>query len=281
MADYAHPFTFGSVCRVIGVPEEDITTVSDIVGKLGSPYLACIGTDHKGRYAAFTGYLYDLIADRRGRAGDDLISCLTAIANRGHHYELGGKCHFDTAELVNLIVLLLYAGHVNMMNFIGNAIRVLGQRPEVCAALRRAPEKMGDAFLELLRFDSPVQFILLVARETFALHDQTINSGDRIRACVGSANRDPVVHVNPDLLDLTRRPRQQVAFGAGPLRCIGARLAQLEGTTALASFLHHVAEFTLPQEPLRWRTGTGAQRGLYALPVEQVTYAAIETSKPF
>lgn len=266
VADYAHPFTFATICQIMGLPDEDVPALSETVGRLDGNYLRFVVTgptepeDRDG--AAFVGYLRRLLAARRKRPGPDLVSRLLD-ADR----QAGGEPRSDDL-FVNLLLLLFFAGHQNMMNFISLALLTLYRHPDSCEALRRAPESMPDAVEELMRYDSPVQYIPLFALEDVPLHGRVISPGEEVWICVGAANRDPTAFADPESLDLDRRPKKQLSFGWGPYRCIGAQLAGLQGATALTHLLARIADFRVADEPLRWRTEPMVLRGLHALPLQ-------------
>ena len=265
MADYAHPLTFTMTCDLLGVPDADVAALAEMLAALAGNSLACLAPDRldeqEGPPArAFQGYFRDLIERKRRTPGPDLASRLIDALS-------GAEDALD-AHLLNLLVLLFHASHHNMMNFIGNAVLALAARPECLELARASPRLLRQAVPELLRFDSPVQYISLVARESIALRGEGIAPGEAIVLGVGAANRDPEVFAEPDRLDLSRRPKGQLAFGLGAYRCIGATLAELEGAAALSRLLHHFVEFRAANEPIGWRTSPFVQRGPVALPIE-------------
>jgi cytochrome P450 family 142 subfamily A polypeptide 1 len=60
-----------------------------------------------------------------------------------------------------------------------------------------------------------------------------------------SANRDPAHFVEPERLDLTRRPNHHLAFGFGTHFCLGAALARLEIRVFLEELVRRVREVRL------------------------------------
>ena len=207
-----------------------------------------------------------MASERCSTREDDLISKLVE-ADDASGSEVGDR------RLVNLLIVLLHAGHQNMMNFIGNSVLALARDPDCLALIRREPARIAGAVDELMRFDSPVQFIPLISRDTITLYDQVIQPGEGVWVCVGAANRDPEAFSSPDRLDLSRNAQRQLSFGLGAWRCVGARLAQVSGAVALERFFAHVAEFRVVDEALRWRGHPIVQRGLEAFPIERVRYA--------
>lgn len=69
----------------------------------------------------------------------------------------------------------------------------------------------------------------------------TIRPGDLVTVSLAGANRDPVSFAEPDRFDVHRaNARQHLAFAVGPHFCVGAQLARLEATAAIATLLHQL-----------------------------------------
>ena len=81
--------------------------------------------------------------------------------------------------------------------------------------------------------DSPVQATQRVALEPMEVGGLSIPMGRQMTVLLGAANRDPRVHPDPDVLDLTRSPCRPLSFGFGIHHCIGATLAHVETEIAL------------------------------------------------
>ncbi len=70
---------------------------------------------------------------------------------------------------------------------------------------------------------------------------QPIAAGDRVVLVYPSANRDERAFADPDRLDITRKPNDHVAFGAGgPHFCLGANLARFEARDHVRGAAHPV-----------------------------------------
>ena len=168
-----------------------------------------------------------------------------------------------------MVFLLLVAGHETTVNLIGSGTLALLEHPGQMDRLRREPTLIRSAVEELLRYTSPIEIATeRFAREDLEIDDVTIPRGDQVLAVIGSANRDERKFANADILDITRRPNEHLAFGQGRHYCLGAPLARLEGAIALDSLLRRMPELRLarPSEPLRWRRGMFI-RGLRELPL--------------
>jgi cytochrome P450 len=267
MRNYAGPFTFSAIARIIGVPPSDMEMLSNLAASLDGQFLSCLNPeelapDLRAVASEFLLYLKDLIARKRRTRADDLLQRLISDA-----------AGISDEEMIPLLVLLFYAGHQNMMNFIGNALVALSRWPDCLAAARKSPELLTRGVSELLRYESPVLYISLVARETILLRGCTIEPGAVIFAGVAAANRDPLAFPDPDRLDLSRNAGAHLGFGHGAFRCIGARLAELEAAVGLSRFLAHVSDFRIAEDAIEWRSNPVVQRGPVAVPVEVRSYA--------
>ena len=96
----------------------------------------------------------------------------------------------------------------------------------------------------------------------------TIRAGDGVIVATDLANRDPDVYPDPDRLDLTRNPRNHVAFGFGVHQCLGQPLARVELQVVYPTLFRRIPTLAravpLDEVPLKH---DGAVYGVYELPV--------------
>jgi len=166
------------------------------------------------------------------------------------------------------LILLLLAGNETTTNLIGNGLLALVRHPGQLARLRRDPGLMASAIEEMLRFDSPIQGAIRLARQPGSLDGVEFEPGTLMVVMLAAANRDPSMFDRPDVFDITRDPNEHLAFGRGIHFCLGAQLARLEGSIALESVLERFRRLALvdPQSPLSYK-GSLFLRGLAALPL--------------
>jgi cytochrome P450 len=171
----------------------------------------------------------ELLPRRRREPGDDLVSLLLAEQASGQVA--------DGAELLAQCVMLLFAGYETTRHLLGNAVHALLTHRDQWELLQERPELLPNAARELLRHDTPVQWSGRRVMEGFKLHGQHLRRGDLVIALIGSANRDPQRHEEPDRLDMARTNPGALSFGTGPHVCLGASLTQLETKTVLETLL--------------------------------------------
>ena len=192
-------------------------------------------------------YLAGLIEERRARPKDDLLTRLVQA-------EVDGE-RLSQQDIVGFFQLLILAGSETTTNLINNAILCFIEKPDELARLRARPELLPSAIEEVLRYRSPLQWMLRVARQDIELHGQAITAGGVILPMIGSANHDPRIFRDPNRFDITRDPNPHIAFGHGIHFCLGAPLARVEGRIALSDLLSRVDDIQLarsePWEPRR------------------------------
>jgi cytochrome P450 len=121
------------------------------------------------------------------------------------------------------------------------------------------------AIEELLRYDSPVQFIARIPMEDIEIGDKKVQKGRELIGVIAAANRDPEQFADPEKLDVTRPDNRHLAFSGGAHFCLGASLARLEGQIAITSLLREFPEIKLAGDPVPRATLT--LKGLSSLPV--------------
>ena len=265
MNDFAGPLPVIVIAEMLGVPTEDhakfkIWSNQIIEGGRGTLRGNAPGAEVKASAQELRAFLADQIERRRRDPGEDLITALVQA-----HDEDGALA---ADELLAFVVLLLLAGNETTTNLIGNGMLALGKNPEQLELLRRSPELMPRAIEEMLRYDGPVQATARVATENFNLGGSDLTPGTVCFVILAAANRDPAQFENPDKFDVTREPKDHVAFGEGIHFCIGAPLARLEGAIAIGELLRRFPKARLT-DPDAKRTYKGSffLRGLTSLPM--------------
>lgn len=209
---------------------------------------------------AFSRALDEVIAERRSRRGDDLISRLLAA-------ETGGGDRLSDEELVFVCIMCFVAGNETTKALIGNGLLALLQHPSQSAHLHRRPELLKSTVDEALRYDSPLQLTKRLATCDVEVGGERLREGDQILLCLGAANRDPAVFRRPDAFDIARSSRRHLAFGHGMHGCLGGLLAHLQAEVAFECLYRRAERLELLAEPLEWQDHSFIVRGLKRLPV--------------
>src|SRR5262249_55872771 len=103
-------------------------------------------------------------------------------------------------------------------------------RADVWRVCRAQPDALAAALEEWLRYDPPLRFVHLIAGEACA--ESGVAPGDSVLVALDAANRDPVAFDAPDNF-LPDRRAQHLAFGSGPLTCIGSAFARMLARAAI------------------------------------------------
>ena len=180
--------------------------------------------------------------------------------------EIEGARLTEEEIIANLIVTMV-GGLETTTNLIGNGVLTLLRHPAALDRLRGDFSLIPSAVEELLRYESPSQHTARLAPADAELGGKFIRKRQAVIAVMGAGNRDPERFPEPDVLDLSRKNNQHLAFGWAAHFCFGAALARLEGQIAFDTILRRLPHLKLNlQGPLVWRHNLGL-RGLTSLPV--------------
>jgi cytochrome P450 len=253
------------IADVLSVPQADrqqIRDWSDTISKnRGGVDLEALRAGHAA-IGAFREYVADLVIEKRKHGdGSELVLALLEAADDGEH--------LSEEELVAMFVVLLFAGNETTTNLIGNGTRQLLLHRDQWQRLVDDPELIGTGVEELLRYDSPVQFLLKVAAEHLEIAGRPVGEGETVILSLGGANRDAEQFPDPHRLDVGRKPNRHVALGFGTHFCLGASLARMEGRVAFQTLTQRFPDLDFAAEPdqLVWG-GNAMLRGLTELRVD-------------
>ena len=251
MAELAYPLPARIICELLGVPAADQHVIVDAAPALATgldpkPMRTPAVVDAANRaIEGLTAYLDSLIAKRRRRPGDDLLSRLVEAEDDGDR--LGHD------ELVAMVVLLLIAGHETTANLLGNGLLALLRDQHALERLRREPAMDRPAVEELLRREGPIQMSQRITLGDVVIGGRVIPKGRLVVLCLAAANRDPAVFEDPEALRIDREPNPHLAFGSGIHFCVGAPLARLEARIALRALVTRLPGLRLAGGRPSWR----------------------------
>ena len=232
---YAGPLPVRVISELLGIP------VRCGFQEVLEPFLQqSSGEQNEAATDQLTSMLTALIADKRRHPAADLTSALIEATDDGER--------LSEPELLATLTLLIIAGYDTTVNLIANGVHALLRHPSQLAALRADPTLMAAAVEEFLRFDSPVNISTIrFTTEAINVGDVEIGPGQFVMFSLLAANHDPRRFVDPDRLDITRKPNPHMAFGHGIHHCVGATLGRIEGRIAIARLLDHFESWSLPR----------------------------------
>ncbi|MFF8035923.1 MULTISPECIES: cytochrome P450 [unclassified Streptomyces] len=188
-----------------------------------------------------TEYLQGHIRAKRENPSGDLISGLVQAEQDGRR--------LTDLEIINIVALLLTAGHVSSSTLLSNLFLVLEENPQAWADLRADRELVLGAIEETLRYRSPFNNIFRFLKEDTDILGPTMRKGQLVIAWSQSANRDPEHFPDPDTFDIRRSGgTRHMAFGHGIHHCLGAFLARLEGKVLLELMLERIEGFRIDHD---------------------------------
>jgi cytochrome P450 len=278
MSTVAEPLPMVMVTRILGLPDEHASNlktlgyamVERIGGFAGEERIAQLETE------AVAGIEPVLNAYAEARGGSTAYGdgVLTTVAQAVEDGEL------SDVEALGILTILIAAGGESTTSLLGTAVRILAERPDLQARLRRNPELVPGFVEEALRYDPPFRGHYRVSTRDAVLGDQTVPAGSHLLLMWPAANRDASAFEAAEEIRLDRpSPRSHVGFGWGIHLCIGAPLARLEANVAIDALLGATASFGLDEHApaLRYHPSLLVRR-LTALPL--VLERAGATSRP-
>lgn len=251
MEDFAYQLPASVICDLMGIPPEDRETFRVLATELAAvldfvdDLSRLDGAD--AAWLELELYFGGLLAERRARPQEDLVSALIAASD-------ADDTRLSGAELLCNLALLLIAGFETTANLFGNGVRLLFEHPEVGASLRRGELRYAAFAEEVLRYDSPVQMTTRIAlTDGLSVGDVPAPAGTEVAVMIGAANRDARRYADPERFDPTRTGAGPLSFGAGPHFCVGSVLARTEAAIGFPRLLERFPALAPAGAPTRNR----------------------------
>lgn len=231
VADIARPYPIPIICALLGAHPQDWEQFSlwaEDIFKIVRFDSDLANEQHivMRAWDEFDAYIDDMIAERRSRLTDDLISELIRAQDDGDR--------LSNAEMRMLAFSILSAGTDTTRNQLAACMHALCDHPAQLAMLRDNPDLAMPAVEECMRHSPAVCTTLRTVLEDVTFADYTFPAGTFISVNTFAANCDPEVYPHPDRFDITRKdPPPILTFGGGAHYCLGANLARTELAGAL------------------------------------------------
>ena len=226
------PFPIPVISALVGIEADRI----DDMSRWASSILLSLrldGGQHideiEAAQAELDEYITELIAARRADPRDDLLSNLILAEEEGDR--------LSASELLSVVAMMLVAGTDTTRNQLSNMLHTFSEHPDQWALLRARPDLIPAAVEEAIRWEPATEALPRFTLEDIEIGGHTVPANTLVVLMSMSANHDISVMPDADRFDITRETPDGwhlLTFGGGIHYCLGANLARLELTEALA-----------------------------------------------
>lgn len=248
-ADICEPYPIPIICELLGAPKSDWQLFSRLANDVLEVFSLDMAQKLDSIMAAqdeLDAYTRDLIAQRRGKPQDDLLSELIAQEEAGDR--------LSTDELVMMVNAVIVGGTDTTRNQLGCAVNLFAEHPEQWALLAERPELAQRAVEETMRYFGAVRGTARFASVDIEYRDVVFPAGTFMAVGLAEANRDAAVFHEPAVFDITasKGDQPQLTFGSGIHYCLGQALARAELQEALPLLARRMPDLRL-DGPTTWK----------------------------
>jgi cytochrome P450 len=251
VTEIAVPHPLRILCSILGVAEADEPLILRLTQQLfaaDDPEFKRSEADRAEAFRAlgleFLQYFMKVIGDRRASPRDDLAGLLANAQVDG--------ARMGDIETLGYYLITFTAGHDTTRNSLAGGMLALIENPAERERLRDDPAgRVADAVEEIVRWTTPVNYMMRTAARDYELGGTKIRSGDRLLLFYASANRDEDIFDDPFAFRIDRHPNPHLGFGIGEHFCLGSHLARRSQRALFAELVGRLDEVELAGPPER------------------------------
>ncbi|XP_020215132.1 beta-amyrin 28-monooxygenase isoform X2 [Cajanus cajan] len=223
------------------------------------------------------------LEEKRASPTQDLLSHMLVTSDTNGRF-------MTEMEIIDNILLLLFAGHDTSRSVLSLVMKYLGQLPQVYEHVLKEQLEISEGkeagkllqwedvqkmkyswnvVSEGMRLSPPVSGAYREAIKDFPYADYNIPKGWKLHWSTSSSHKDPTLFLNPETFDASRfegegpTPFSYVPFGGGPRMCLGQEFARLE----ILLFMHHIVkrfkwDLVIPGEKFKYDPLLEPEKGL-------------------
>jgi cytochrome P450 len=206
----------------------------------------------------FAKYFAEILADRRAKPREDLVSLLANAQVDG--------APMNDIDTMGYCLIMFIAGHETTRGGLTGGMKALLDHPDQLALWKTDPAGHTKTGIEeILRYVTPVNTMARTVARDVEIGGRQLSEGERLVMFYASANRDEAVFDAPNEFRIDRNPNRHLAFGIGEHFCLGAHLARKSSAALFREFVSRVDE--VEQIGGEERTPSNLVPGLKHLPI--------------
>jgi cytochrome P450 len=238
VSEFAEPYAARVLCLLLGLPESEWPQVAHWADDLGKSFGIQLKRDLpriEAALAGLTGYVEEVVADRRTSPRDDLVSTLVLAHDQDDA--------LSQRELVVGLVFLAFAGMETTRNQLGLALQTFLRHPGQWALLAARPELGAAAVEEVMRVNPTVTWVTREAVEDVDLFGLHVPAGGIVQVLSHASGTDPRAMGEQPGFDITAADRPpHSGFGGGVHHCLGHFVARTDMSVALPLLARRMPE---------------------------------------
>ncbi|MBT00798.1 MAG: cytochrome [Oceanospirillaceae bacterium] len=244
--DFSANYTVDLIAYLFNLPQDNLDTVREkaVLMVQSDPVTRTKSPEHLAAFEWMRDYADTLVEIRKQNPGEDLLSQFILS-------EIDGE-KLEDREIQLTVTTLIMAGIESLSGFMSMLMKNLTDFTDVRDALVEDPSRIPDAIEESLRFNTSAQRFKRCVQKEITLHGQTLKPGDFVCLAYGSGNRDDRQFPNPDVYDLSRKPKGHLGFGGGVHACLGTAIARLACKVAVEEILAMYPTIHSVEQEFEW-----------------------------